>query len=116
MALTPQGFQHAIPVYVENYVGDAMRLQLPVHSVVSVDSVSTQVLPVNADRKYGLFINDSDEVIYLKIGAVAIEGTGIRLNANGGSYEMGYAFGNLYQGIINAICVSGGKNLLVFEA
>ena len=60
-------------------------------------------------------VNDADEVIYLKLGAAAVLNAGIRLNANGGSYEMSLAAGNLYVGAVNGICASGGKKLLVTE-
>jgi hypothetical protein len=80
---------------------------------VSVGSSTTAVLPANGNRVYALFVNDSDEVIYLRRGAAAVLNQGIRLNASGGSYEMSGKFGNLYTGAINAICASGGKNLLV---
>ena len=66
-------------------------------------------------RTGALFINDSDEIIYLNLGGAAAANTGIRLNAAGGSYEMGYAQGNLFTGAINGICASGNKKLLVTE-
>lgn len=80
---------------------------------VSIGSSTTPVLAANGNRVYALFVNDSDEVIYLRRGADAVLNRGIRLNASGGSYEMSGRFGNLYTGAINAICASGAKNLLV---
>lgn len=88
----------------------------PAHTAVTVGALTTAVLAANADRVYALFVNDADEAIYLKLGAAAAMNTGIRLNANGGSYEMSAAVGNLYGGAVNAICASGGKVLLVLEA
>jgi len=87
----------------------------PTHTHPSVGSGTTQALAANANRLYGLFVNDSNETIYLKLGADAVLNQGIRLNANGGSYEMSKKLGNLYTGTINAICASGGKVLLVTE-
>jgi len=88
----------------------------PTHSAVTVTSTTTQALAANANRKYALLINDSDTVIYIKLGAAAVANEGIRLNANGGSYEMSDLHGNLYAGAINAIHGStGNKTLLVTE-
>jgi hypothetical protein len=86
------------------------------HSVLTVTTTSQQALAANPDRKYAMLINDSDTVIYIKIGAPAVVGEGIRLNPNGGSYEMSSAIGNLHTGAINAIHGgTGNKNLLVLE-
>ena len=87
----------------------------PTHTAPSIGTTSTTALASNAGRLYALLINDSDETIYLKLGVAAVANEGIRLNANGGSYEMSKKLGNLYTGVINAICASGGKTLLVLE-
>ena len=87
----------------------------PTHTAPSIGATTTEALASNANRLYALFINDSNEVIYLKLGAAAVLNQGIRLNANGGSYEMSKLLGNLYTGAINGICASGGKTLLVLE-
>ena len=87
----------------------------PTHTAPSIGTTSTIALASNAGRLYALLINDSDETIYLKLGAAAVANEGIRLNANGGSYEMSKKLGNLYTGAINAICATGGKTLLVLE-
>lgn len=85
-------------------------------SVIPVTSESQQVLTTNPDRKYAMLINDSDTVIYIKIGAAAAPGEGIRLNPNGGVYEMSSSIGNLHTEAINAIHNStGNKNLLIVE-
>lgn len=92
------------------------RLTAITHSVLTVTTTSQQVLAANPDRKYAMLINDSDTVIYIKIGAPAVVGEGIRLNPNGGSYEMSSAIGNLHTGAINAIHGgTGTKNLLIAE-
>jgi len=86
------------------------------HSAFAVTTSSQEVLASNTDRKYALFINDSDTTIYLKVGADAAVGEGIRLNANGGSYEMSAGLGNLDTRAVYAI--HGGaetKNLLIVE-
>lgn len=87
----------------------------PTHTAPTIGNTTTAALAANASRVYAMFVNDSDEAIYLKLGASAAMNTGIRLNANGGSYEMSAALGNLYRGAVNAICSSGSKKLLVTE-
>lgn len=86
------------------------------HTHPNVTTTSSTALAANANRKTALLVNDSDTVIYLKLGATAVANQGIRLNASGGSYEMSAALGNLYLGAINAIHGSTGtKVLLVTE-
>ena len=80
---------------------------------VSVGSSSTSVLALNASRKFAIFVNDSDETIYLNLSGTAVMNEGIRLNANGGSYEIN--LNNLYTGAVTGICSSGTKNLTVVE-
>jgi len=87
----------------------------PTHTAVSIGAATTVVLAANANRLYALLINDSDAIIYIKLGASAVLNQGIRLNASGGSYEMGEKVGNLYLGAINGITAVAGKNLLVTE-
>jgi len=82
-------------------------------SSVTVGNSSTTVLAANANRKGAVFVNDSDETIYLARGSTAVMNQGIRLNANGGSFEINAT--NLYTGVVSAICASGGKNLCVEE-
>jgi len=80
---------------------------------ISVGSSDTQILVANASRKFAVFVNDSDEVIYLSLSATAVINEGIRLNAHGGAYEINLM--NLYTGEVAAICSSGTKNLTVTE-
>lgn len=86
------------------------------HTAVNVNG-DTAILPANANRRYLLLVNDSDTVIYLRLqtGAAAVN-RGIRLNASGGSYEMGGATG-IYTGAIRANHGGGAVNkvLLVSE-
>ncbi len=77
---------------------------------VTIGDTSTMALAANAGRREATFVNDSDETIYLRLGTDAVMNSGIRLNANGGSYTT-----TVYTGIVTAICVSGGKNLCVSE-
>jgi len=86
------------------------------HSTLSVTTNSQTALAENANRKYASFQNDSDTVIYLKVGAAAVANEGIRLNPNGGSYEMSSATGNLDTRAVYAIHAgTGNKTLLVAE-
>jgi hypothetical protein len=78
-------------------------------------TTSGTVLAANTDRKYACFINDSDTAIYLAEGTAAVVNSGIRLNANGGIYEMSPAVGNLYAGEINGISSAATKKVLVTE-
>jgi hypothetical protein len=87
----------------------------PTHTAPSVAATTTEVLAANSSRLYGLLVNDSDEAIYIKIGTSAVMNEGIRLNPIGGSYEMSREIGNLNTAVINAICASGSKVLLVLE-
>lgn len=85
------------------------------HTTATVTTTTGAALAANANRKYALFVNDSDTVIYLKINASAVANQGIRLNANGGSYEM-LNGQNLDTRVVNAIHAgSGNKVLLVTE-
>ena len=88
----------------------------PAHTAPSIGTTTTLALAANANRLYALLVNDSDTTIYFKLGEAAVLNTGIRLNANGGSYEISKELGNLYTGIINAIHGgTGSKVLLVAE-
>jgi hypothetical protein len=96
--------------------GSTVLYTTPTHTEINVTTTSGQVLASNAARKYAIFINNSDTVIYIKLGAAANVNQGIRLNAYGGSYEMSAMLGNLYTGAINAIHAgNGNKTLLVTE-
>ena len=80
---------------------------------VTVGAVTTVILAANSRRVNAVFVNDSNEVIYLARGNAAVLNEGIRLNASGGSFEINDD--NLYLGAINGICASGQKNITVSE-
>lgn len=87
----------------------------PAHTYPDVNG-NTLVLEANSARTYALFINDSDTVIYLSLDGAAQVNSGIRLNANGGSYEMSTAQGNL--SVVAVYAIHGGvgdKRLLITE-
>ena len=84
-------------------------------SGVNVTTSSAQVLASNASARGRTFINDSDTTIYLKAGTTAELNKGIRLNANGGSWD-GLIGGVLYTGRVDGIHGgSGNKVLLITE-
>ena len=86
----------------------------PAHTVADVATTSTLVLASNSDRLHALFVNDSDTTIYLKLGAAAVLNEGIRLNANGGAYEINWT--NLFTGAVYGIHGSAGtKKVIVTE-
>jgi hypothetical protein len=85
------------------------------HTEVTALTSSTAVLGINPNRKYALFMNDSDTTMYLFVGATAALNKGIRLNANGGSYEMTVGQGNISHGVVKVICSATPKTLLVTE-
>lgn len=80
---------------------------------VAVGVASGLALAANANRKGATFVNDSVNTIYLGIGANAVVGSGIRLNANGGAYEInGF---NLNVQAINAIATGAASNMGIHE-
>ncbi len=82
---------------------------------VDVGTTSTQVLAAKSNRKFAAIVNDSDTVIYLALGGTAVLNSGIRLNANGGSFEINAT--NLYRGVVSAIHGGvGNKRLTIVEA
>jgi hypothetical protein len=95
--------------------GAAMATVKLAHTVASMGDATGAVLAENQNRKYALVINDSDAVVYLKVGAAAVENQGIRLSATGGSFEMSSQTGNLDKRAINGITASGTKVLVVTE-
>ena len=83
------------------------------NAAVSVAITSTAVIAANAARTFATFVNDSANVIYICLGTPAVANAGIRLNANGGSFEINRD--NLYTGAVTAIAVGGASNLVVTE-
>lgn len=83
---------------------------------VSLPSASTDgyvtVLDDNPKRLGFVITNDGDEVVYLALGEGAEGGYGIRLNANGGSYESNTT--NLFTGVVTAAVLdaTGGEGYL----
>jgi len=80
---------------------------------VDVGSSSTAVLSANSTRRFLFLVNDSDENIYVSLGATAVLNEGILLTAGGGALTLDIA--SMWLGSITAICLSGTKNLTVSE-
>ena len=75
------------------------------NATAGVTDASVIVVVANEQRADIEIVNDLDVVVYLARGDVAVVGSGIRLNANGGSYSMDTS--NLYLGAFSAICNVG---------
>ena len=81
---------------------------------VAVGVASTLVLAANGSRKSAVFVNDSNQPIYLSLGAAAVMNQGIMLPTTGNrKFEINDS--NLYLGAVYAIAVGGAKNLTVTE-
>lgn len=89
---------------------------LPTASVASVSTgidvatATTLILPLNADRNVLEIVNDSDTIIYLRLGAPAALNSGIRLNPGGGAFNISAL--NHYTGVIEAIHGGTGAKVL----
>jgi hypothetical protein len=97
---------------IGHIIRDATTITIA-HSVATSGVASTTALAANASRKYALIVNDSANAIYIFLGATAVLNQGIRLNANGGSYEINET--NLYTGIITTITTVASQNVIVTE-
>lgn len=87
----------------------------PTHTQPSATTTSGAMLAANKRRRYALFINDGAVDVYLDLGTTAVANQGIRINANGGSYEMSSHLGNLFVGAVNGITATGSATVLVTE-
>lgn len=87
-------------------------LSVMTHSVITLTGATDIGLAANPLRDYALFINDSNNVMYLGLGVAAVASVGVRLNALGGNFEISGS--NIWRGAINVIGTAGDK-LLVTE-
>ena len=87
----------------------------PSEANVTAGAASTLLAAANANRRWLLIINRSDEMVDIKLGAAAVAGEGIALNPIDGSSNIQGVFEssekncNLYKGAVYGICASGGK-------
>jgi len=104
------------PITATNALDVQLTGSITETSTVATAGVASGVaLAANANRKYARFINDSANTIYLMVGAAAVLNQGIRINANGGSYEMSAGNGNLDSRAVYCITSVAAQNLLVGE-
>lgn len=82
---------------------------------VTVGTSAVAVLAANGSRQYALLTNDSDTAIYLNLGTASTTSGNysVRVNANGGQFEIGTDF--LYKGQIWASSTAASKVLRVVE-
>lgn len=87
-------------------------LKMNISKGVSVTTSTTNLLPASSGRQYVVFVNDGSNPVYLSLtGSAAVANAGIRLNADGGSYEMNSL--NQTSAAINAIATGGTSNVTV---
>lgn len=78
---------------------------------VTVGAASVQIVASNGGRSEVTICNDhATQVLYLSLGGTAVVGSGIRVNAAGGSYTT-----NAYSGAINGIASGAATNVCVSE-
>ena len=85
------------------------------HTAPVATAASGVLLAANPLRTYGLLQNIGTVAVDITFGAAAAVSQGIRLQANGGSYEFSQAMGNLDTAIINGITATGTASVLVTE-
>jgi hypothetical protein len=89
----------------------ALTPSAPASATVGV--TSTLILAGNADRKGLILVNTSENFISLGFGSAAVLYSGVTLNPNGGSFEMGqYSF---HTSAVYAISSGAASNLGVQE-
>ncbi len=89
--------------------GNVRYTKAPTNSIASCSTASTLVLATSTARQYVAIVNDSATTTYLGLGVAAVGSNGIRLNANGGSYELDA--NNLFTGAI--YCISSSTSATV---
>lgn len=84
-------------------------MQTITNSHSTIGTSSSVVTALTENFRYGIFCNDSANIIYLSIGADAVVGSGVRLNANGGTFEINRQ--NPVRGDVHAIATGASSNL-----
>lgn len=79
----------------------------------TVGVTSTKILNAKSGRRFAIICNDSNEDIYLSLGASAVLNKGGVLSPGGVLNIDGTC---PFKGEIYAICASGGKNICTLEA
>lgn len=86
-------------------------IKAPTNTAVSCGTSSSLAIATSTARTYVALVNDSVSTIYLGLGVGAVGSNGIRLNASGGSYEMGVT--GLFTGAIYCIASSTAQMTVV---
>lgn len=82
-------------------------------AAVSVGAASTTIVPANPDRLEVTICNadaTSSDLLYLSLGGTAALNTGIRVNAQGGSFTI-----DTYTGAINGFATSASTPVTYSE-
>jgi hypothetical protein len=86
------------------------------NTFATVGVANALALRGRTNRRKATFVNDSAAVIYISLGAPAVVGSGKRLNATGGVYEIEPDnLGYIWRGDIFAIASGAGSNMTVCE-
>lgn len=80
----------------------------------AIGESTTVIIAANANRRYLCIVNDSNQPVYLAVGASAVMNSGVRINAEGGVFEL--VGGNMSTQAVNGIATGGDKNVTVQEA
>ncbi|MBA7663908.1 hypothetical protein ES703_71956 [subsurface metagenome] len=101
-----------VPVFIVPHTAlqDLDLQEKSLDHTTDITTTTAVILPANKFRTCVEITNDSDVVIYLRLGQDAVINTGIRLNATGGSYEINLS--NLWKGPISAIHDGVGNKVL----
>ena len=86
----------------------------PTHARVTCGTASVTALAANTKRRYALFVNASDSVIYLSVDGGDATTSDLPLAA-GAAYEMYAEASNLVTTIVTAISTGATKYLHVSE-
>lgn len=84
-----------------------------VHRNIDLTTADVLILGKNPGRVSAIMSNDSDTICYIALAVPAVANQGIRLNANGGTYEINST--NPWFGEIHAISVGATKRLTITE-
>lgn len=80
-------------------------------SSATVGTSSGQVMAANPGALERTIVNDSANIVYLRLGTGnAVVGSGIRLNASGGAWTS-----TVYRGAVQAIASGAGSNVCLSE-
>jgi len=113
-AITPTPAPSASPLSGLNSVTGNSFSNMATSSRITVTTSSTDILASSTPRQYAAIVNDGSNVVYLNFnGATAVANSGLRLNANGGTFEI--TSENLYKGQITAIASGGSSVVTVVE-